>query len=53
MICKVFSGRAHVLEAGYEPNLEAVFHNLKKAEDFLELWKDVYKGEIEFWIEAE
>jgi len=52
MTFKVFSGRPEVLEAGYEPFLEAVFYDHKQAEEFVELWLDIYRSSILFWVEA-
>jgi hypothetical protein len=48
---KVFSGRDADLEAGFEPNLEAVFATVEEANTYVATWSALY-DQVDFWVEA-
>ena len=49
---KVYSGKPPELEAGFEPNLEAVFKDKIQAEEYVRTWMNFYpKMDVIFWTE--
>ena len=51
MTYKVFTGNPADIEAGFEPHLEAIFRTLKEAEEYAQLWRNLYPdGRPDFWV---
>lgn len=51
MTYKVFTGNPADIEAGFEPHLEAAFRTLKEAEEYAQLWRNLYPdGNPDFWV---
>lgn len=49
---KVYSGKPPELEAGFQPNLEAVFKDKIQAEEYVRTWMNFYpKMDVIFWTE--